>query len=494
MAGVTERLDALRNEDRRTAELSLTWRARAARLARARGVAGGPRLLVQPGARPHRGPGNQAAEVLGDPDRASSGRGWRTPRDMAELLDAEPDAGTGRRAGGRGGAARGDGARRWRLRGMLQGPDDGRDAILTIHPGAGGTESQDWAEMLMRMYVRWAERQGFKVSVLDLLPGEEAGIKSVTIEIKGEYAYGYLQGREGRAPAGAHLAVRLAGAAAHLVRLGLRLSRHRRHDRGGPARGGHPDGRLPRLRGGRAARQQDLVRGAADPHSDRHRGVLPAGAQPGQEQGDRDEDAARRALPAEAGGAGGGPRGGRGHQDRQLLGQPDPVLRLPALHDGQRPPHRAEGERRAAGDGRRPRRIHRGLPEARSGGMPRERRRGPLVRGGGPARQARRAARRRRASRSPTGSSGPTRPPRRVALVRRRDGRRRPGGGRGGPAGGATAGRARRRSRTSRTRPGGSSSTSARTPSARPGGWCSCSTSTTTSACTGGCSAPAPAR
>ena len=80
---------------------------------------------------------------------------------------------------------------------MLQGPDDGRDALLTIHPGAGGTESQDWAEMLMRMYVRWAERHGFEVTILDLLPGEEAGIKSVSIQIKGEYAYGYLKAEKG---------------------------------------------------------------------------------------------------------------------------------------------------------------------------------------------------------------------------------------------------------------------------------------------------------
>jgi peptide chain release factor 2 len=83
------------------------------------------------------------------------------------------------------------------LKAMLQGPDDSRDAILTIHPGAGGTESQDWAEMLMRMYVRWAERHGFEVRILDLLPGEEAGIKSVTIEIRGEYAYGYLKAEKG---------------------------------------------------------------------------------------------------------------------------------------------------------------------------------------------------------------------------------------------------------------------------------------------------------
>jgi len=70
------------------------------------------------------------------------------------------------------------------LQNMLQGPDDARDALLTIHPGAGGTESQDWAEMLVRMYTRWAERHGFTVNVLDLLPGEEAGIKSAEIEIR----------------------------------------------------------------------------------------------------------------------------------------------------------------------------------------------------------------------------------------------------------------------------------------------------------------------
>ncbi len=83
------------------------------------------------------------------------------------------------------------------LRNMLQGPDDERSALLTIHPGAGGTESQDWAEMLMRMYARWAERRGYTVHVLDLLQGEEAGIKSVTLEIGGEYAYGYLKAEKG---------------------------------------------------------------------------------------------------------------------------------------------------------------------------------------------------------------------------------------------------------------------------------------------------------
>src|SRR5207244_3191115 len=91
------------------------------------------------------------------------------------------------------------------LQNMLQGPDDVRDALLTIHPGAGGTESQDWAEMLVRMYTRWAERHGFTVSILDLLPGDEAGIKSAEIEIRGRYAFGLL-----RAEKGVHRLVRIS--------------------------------------------------------------------------------------------------------------------------------------------------------------------------------------------------------------------------------------------------------------------------------------------
>ena len=86
---------------------------------------------------------------------------------------------------------------RLELRAMLSGPDDERDALLTIHPGAGGTESQDWAEMLMRMYARWASARGYDVVVLDEQAGEEAGIKSVTLEIRGKFAYGYLKAEKG---------------------------------------------------------------------------------------------------------------------------------------------------------------------------------------------------------------------------------------------------------------------------------------------------------
>jgi peptide chain release factor 2 len=83
------------------------------------------------------------------------------------------------------------------FRRMLSGEDDERNAILTIHAGAGGTEAQDWAEMLLRMYLRWSERKGYKVALADRLDGDGAGIKSATVEISGRFAYGYLKAENG---------------------------------------------------------------------------------------------------------------------------------------------------------------------------------------------------------------------------------------------------------------------------------------------------------
>ncbi|GAB4190375.1 MAG: peptide chain release factor 2 [Calditrichia bacterium] len=88
-------------------------------------------------------------------------------------------------------------ARALELKSLLSQPEDLKSAILNIHPGAGGTESQDWAEMLMRMYMRWAEKNKYKVTIMDLLPGDEAGIKNVVMEIKGDYAFGYLKSEIG---------------------------------------------------------------------------------------------------------------------------------------------------------------------------------------------------------------------------------------------------------------------------------------------------------
>jgi peptide chain release factor 2 len=97
---------------------------------------------------------------------------------------------------------------------MLSGPYDTEDALLAIHAGAGGTDSQDWASMLLRMFLRWAEQQGYKTDMWDMTEGEEAGIKSVTVAIDGKYAYGYL-----RSEKGVH----------RLVRLSPFDSAHRRH-------------------------------------------------------------------------------------------------------------------------------------------------------------------------------------------------------------------------------------------------------------------------
>ncbi len=88
---------------------------------------------------------------------------------------------------------------------LLSGPYDRRDAILAIHAGAGGIEAQDWVAMLLRMYLRWAESRGYQTEIVDSLPGEEAGLKSVTAEIRGEWAYGYL-----KAERGVHRLVRLS--------------------------------------------------------------------------------------------------------------------------------------------------------------------------------------------------------------------------------------------------------------------------------------------
>lgn len=117
-------------------------------------------------------------------------------RAMVELLEAEPDAELQEELRTEVEALE-KAVESFELQAMLQGADDAGDAIVTIHPGAGGTESQDWAEMLLRMYVRWAERHDFAVSILDRVDGEEAGIKSASIEIKGQYAYGFLKAEKG---------------------------------------------------------------------------------------------------------------------------------------------------------------------------------------------------------------------------------------------------------------------------------------------------------
>ena len=105
------------------------------------------------------------------------------------------------------------------LRSLFTGEHDERDAVCEIHAGDGGTDAQDWAEMMLRMYLRWAERRGFGIEIDEVTEGQEAGILSATFIIKGRYAYGLLAAERGRAPPRAHLAVRRAGAAPDVVRV-----------------------------------------------------------------------------------------------------------------------------------------------------------------------------------------------------------------------------------------------------------------------------------
>ncbi|MBA3557013.1 MAG: peptide chain release factor 2 [Gemmatimonadaceae bacterium] len=128
----------------------------------------------------------------------------RDAGELAGLLDVEPDASLGADLDTELDALEEE-HQRFELQSLLQGPDDGRNAQLEISAGAGGTEAQDWASMLMRMYTRWAERKGFGVELLDLSEGEEAGIKGAVLEIKGQYAFGFL-----RPETGVHRLVRIS--------------------------------------------------------------------------------------------------------------------------------------------------------------------------------------------------------------------------------------------------------------------------------------------
>jgi peptide chain release factor 2 len=155
----------------------------------------------------------QSAQVVVQEVKAV--KGWIEPfdalssrvasaRELEDLLAAEPDEEMSAEVDREVEALSRD-IEAFRLRSLLSGPDDYRDAQLEISAGAGGTEAQDWAQMLMRMYTRWAERKGYTVDILDLSDGEEAGIKGAVLEIKGLYAYGFL-----KAEAGVHRLVRIS--------------------------------------------------------------------------------------------------------------------------------------------------------------------------------------------------------------------------------------------------------------------------------------------
>ena len=179
---------------------------------------------------------------------------------------------------------------------MLSGELDRKNAIVTIHPGAGGTESQDWAEMLMRMYLRWIERRGFGREVIDLQPGDEAGIKSATLTVTGDYAYGLLT-----AEAGVHRLVRISpfdqAARRHTSFASLYVwpelaGRHRHRDR----REGPAHRHVPIERRRRPARQRHRLRRPHHAPADRHRRVVSERAVAAQEPRVGDEGAEGAAL------------------------------------------------------------------------------------------------------------------------------------------------------------------------------------------------------
>jgi peptide chain release factor 2 len=128
----------------------------------------------------------------------------RDAAELAQIIELEPDESMAAELEREVGALEVELAR-FELQSLLRSPDDVRDAQVEISAGAGGTEAQDWAQMLLRMYERWAQRKGYAVEILDLSEGEEAGIKGAVIEIRGEYAYGFL-----KAETGVHRLVRIS--------------------------------------------------------------------------------------------------------------------------------------------------------------------------------------------------------------------------------------------------------------------------------------------
>ena len=186
---------------------------------------------------------------------------------------------------------------------MFSNPLDPNNCFMDIQAGAGGTEAQDWASMLERMYLKYCDKKGFRAEVLEQSDGEVAGIKSATLKITGDYAYGSLRTENGVHRLVRKSPVRRQRAAPHLVRQRVRLPRGRRLDRGGDQPRRPARRRLPRLGRRRPARQQDRVGGAHHPHPDRHRGAEPerplAAPQPRRVHGDA-EVAPLRARAAQA--------------------------------------------------------------------------------------------------------------------------------------------------------------------------------------------------
>ena len=216
----------------------------------------------------------------------------------------------------------------------------------------GGTDAQDWTEMLLRMYERWAERRGFDFEVLDATPGEEAGLKSAMFRVHGRERLRRARRRARRAPPGAPQPVRLGPPPPDELRAGRRGARAaaRRSDRDRRQRSAHRH--VPLLGRRRTARQQDRLRRAHHAPADRHRRAVPERALAAREQGHGDARAQEPPARARGGGEAGRAAARAGILSDNAFGSQIRSLRPAPVHDGQRSPLGSQGRQRARGAGR----------------------------------------------------------------------------------------------------------------------------------------------
>ena len=219
---------------------------------------------------------------------------------------------------------------------LLSGKYDGYDAILTLHAGAGGTEAQDWVSMLFRMYTRYAERRGYKTEVTDRLDGDEAGIKSVTFNVFGDNAYGYL-----KAEKGVHRLVRIspfdANKRRHTSFASLEVMPVIDNDTDIVVE--DKDLKVDTYRS-RSAHQQNGKRNQNHAHSHGHRCFLSDAAQSDSKPRAGDAHAQKQACRAARAGADGGGSVAQGGRQKDRVGQSNQVLRFLSVYSRQGPPHR----------------------------------------------------------------------------------------------------------------------------------------------------------
>ena len=286
--------------------------------------------------------------------------------ELIELAEADGDAAMAAEAMAALRAAAAE-AKRREIESLLSGEADANDCYIELNSGAGGTEAQDWAEMLMRMYMRWAEQHGYKVQLIEESEGEQAGIKSATLQISGPNAYGWL-----KTEAGVHRLVRISPFDANARRQTSFASVwvYPVVDDSIDIEINEADLKVDTYRASGAGGQhveQDGKRDPDHPPSERDYCRVPDGPEPAPEPGDGDGDAEGPDVRGGVAAAGGDHRSAGGREDRYRLGASDSQLCTGAVSVGEGPADRGgEGEPRR-GARRRPGRVHGGGASGRSG-------------------------------------------------------------------------------------------------------------------------------